>query len=244
MIEYVAETGSTNDDLAARLTAGDPVREGDWYVADRQLAGHGRLGREWHGGAGNYMGSTIVRPGQGDPPAPSLSLLAGLAVIAAIGEAAVAERSIFLKWPNDVMVGEAKLAGILLHAVAGAVVVGIGVNLASVPVLSDRRAVSLADLGVATEREAFADRLAGAFDRELERWRTAGLPPLLRRWCGAAHIPGTPLAVSEPGEGTISGVFAGLDANGALQLRLADGTVRTVHAGDVILSPSAASKGS
>ena len=82
MIRTVAQTGSTNADLAARLAAGDVVPEGDWLVADRQTAGRGRQGRPWSDGAGNFMGSTVVHPGPGDPPVPTLALVAGLGVAA------------------------------------------------------------------------------------------------------------------------------------------------------------------
>ena len=68
LIEIIAETGSTNSDMAARLTAGESVGEGRWLVTDRQTAGRGRLGRNWSDGSGNFMGSTSVRIAPGDPP--------------------------------------------------------------------------------------------------------------------------------------------------------------------------------
>ena len=77
---------------------------------------------------------------------------------------------------------------------------------------------------------------AASFDRELDRWRTVGLEPLLRRWRAAAHREGTPLAVHEPGGAVISGRYAGLTPDGSLLLRLEDGTTRPIHAGDVSLA--------
>ena len=75
--------------------------------------------------------------------------------------------------------------------------------------------------------------LAHGFAQELDRWRTYGLQPILARWLAAAHPPGTPLTVHDAGGAPLSGTFAGVEPDGALRLRLADGTVRVIHAGDV-----------
>jgi BirA family biotin operon repressor/biotin-[acetyl-CoA-carboxylase] ligase len=235
LIRFIAETGSTNADLAAALRAGERVSEGDWIVADRQRAGRGRQGREWFDGAGNFMGSTVARPGPGDPPAPTLALLAGLALYETVSPLLADPSALSLKWPNDLLIGRAKLAGILLEREGDAVVIGIGVNLAAAPEVADRETIALAALGPAPERDAFAEALASAFDRELERWRTVGIEPLLRRWQAAAHPPGSALNVHEPGGATVAGTFAGLAPDGSLRLRLEDGTVRPIHAGDVSL---------
>lgn len=235
MIRFVAETGSTNADLAAALRAGERVREGDWLVADRQTSGRGRQGRDWFDGAGNFMGSTVVRPAPGDPPPQTLALLAGLALYETVATLLADPAALSLKWPNDLLIGRAKLAGILLERAGDAVVIGIGVNLAAAPQVEGRETIALAALGPAPDRGAFAEALARALDRELERWRAAGIEPLLRRWQAAAHPLGSALSVHEPGGGTVSGTFAGLADDGSLRLRLEDGTVRPIHAGDVSL---------
>ncbi|MBD3728500.1 MAG: biotin--[acetyl-CoA-carboxylase] ligase [Sphingomonadales bacterium] len=236
MIETVTETGSTNTELLARLRAGEHVAEGDWLVADRQNAGRGRQGRAWFDGAGNFMGSTVVHPGGGDPPAPTLALLAGLATYEAVLPYCPDPAALRLKWPNDLMLGRAKLAGILLEAAGGAVVVGIGVNLVAAPQLPDRATVALVQIGPPPSRDGFARDLAAVFDREVERWRNFGLEPLLRRWQAAAYPPGTPITVNEPGEGMLSGRIEGLGPDGSLSLRLDDGSIRAIHAGDVMLA--------
>lgn len=240
MIRTVPETGSTSADLAALLRAGEFVAEGDWLVADRQTSGRGRQGREWLDDAGNFMGSTVVHPRLGDPPAPTLSLVAGLAVIEAIRTSAADNNGLasqlLLKWPNDVMIGSAKLAGILLEREGEAVVVGIGLNLVAAPLLPDRETIALASLGAAPDRDGFATALARSFELEIERWRNFGLAPIVGRWAAAAHPLGTPLSVSGTEDGLIEGVFAGLADDGALQLRLADGSLRAVHAGEVHLA--------
>jgi len=237
LIETVPETGSTSADLAARLAQGRGVAEGHWLVADRQSAGRGRQGRAWFDGTGNFMGSTIVIARPGDPPLPTLALVAGLALADAVGTHLPPPARAMLKWPNDVMVGAAKLAGILLERVAGAVVVGVGVNLAAAPEIEGRETVALAHFGPAPDRDMFAEALAAAFAEELVRWRNYGVGPLIARWLAAAHPSGTPLAVGEPGEVPLEGTFAGLDADGALLLQLADGTTRTIRAGEVRLAP-------
>jgi BirA family biotin operon repressor/biotin-[acetyl-CoA-carboxylase] ligase len=233
LIEVVAETGSTNADLAARLAAGSFVSEGHWLVADRQTAGKGRLGRVWNDGAGNFMGSTVVRLAPGDPAPATLALLTGLAVHEAL--APFAGENLKLKWPNDLLLGGAKIAGILLEMARGVVVVGIGVNLAQAPEVPGRAVTALTDHGPPPTRDAFAQALAAAFDLELQRWRAVGLAPLLRRWQSAAHAKGTPLRVLPPGEDAVEGAFAGLAEDGNLRLALPDGAIRTIHAGDVLL---------
>lgn len=233
MIEVVAETGSTNADLAKRLSGGEFLPEGRWLVADRQTAGRGRLGRVWDDGAGNFMGSTVVRVAPMDPAPATLALLTGLAVHEALNR--FVSDGLQLKWPNDLLLDGGKLAGILLEMVSGVVIVGIGVNLAHAPDVPGRKVVALSDYGKDVSRDDFAGALATAFDSELQRWRSAGLAPLLRRWQNAAHPAGTPLRVIPPGEDAIAGTFAGLAEDGNLRLALSDGSIRTIHAGDVLL---------
>ena len=234
-LTIVPLTGSTNADLATALHAGERLAEGHWLIADRQSAGRGRQGREWFDGAGNFMGSTIVRLGAGDPPAPTLALMAGLALYEASAPLLPDPSLLSLKWPNDLLLGRAKLAGILLEREGDTVIVGIGVNLAAAPTVEGRDTIALASLGPAPNRDHFARSLAAAFDRELERWRTVGLEPLLRRWQAAAHPIGTTLKVHEPDGAIATGAFVGLSSDGSLLLRLEDGTTRPIHAGDVLL---------
>lgn len=237
MIEVVPETGSTNADLLARLAAGERLSEGTWLVADRQTSGRGRQGRSWLDAPGNFMGSTVVHLSPQDPPAASLSFVAALAVYEAVLVRLGNPRELRLKWPNDVLLAGGKFCGLLLEREGASVVVGVGVNLAAAPAVE--RANSLADHGPAPDRDAFAADLSAQFDRELGRWRQYGLEPLLNRWLIAAHPVGSGLTVHESGGGRLEGTFAGLEGDGALRLRLADGTLRVIHAGDVMLGGSA-----
>jgi BirA family biotin operon repressor/biotin-[acetyl-CoA-carboxylase] ligase len=179
---------------------------------------------------GNLYASTLVRLRAGDPPAPTLALAAAVALHDAVS-AYAADARIRIKWPNDLIVDVVKLAGILLEREGEAVVVGFGVNLAADPPGLDRPATSLAAVaGSAPAPATFLETLAEAFARALGRWRSEGLLPLRDRWLRAAHPRGTALSTTE-GEG----LFEGLDEQGALRLRLADGSLRIVRAGDVFL---------
>ncbi|WP_338465847.1 biotin--[acetyl-CoA-carboxylase] ligase [Novosphingobium sp. ZN18A2] len=235
MIETVPELPSTNAALLARLSGGGRPSEGAWLVADRQTAGRGRAGRAWSDGAGNFMGSTVAWLRAGDPIAPTLALVAGLAVHRAVRDVAQDLPGLSLKWPNDVLVDGAKLAGILLERQGDAIVVGIGVNLASAPDVPGRQTQSLAALGFDVPRDAFAARLETRWSLLLSRWHAGEWPALREEWLAVAHPAGTPIVVRD-GEGEpIAGTFAGIDANGIALLRLADGTMRVIAAGDVEL---------
>ena len=213
--------------------------DGEWLVADRQTAGRGRLGREWRDGAGNFMGSTTAAILPSDPAAPTLALVAGLALHETLKALAPGAGNYALKWPNDVLLDNAKLAGVLLERAGDHVVIGIGVNLVAAPDLPDRTTVALADhMPEPPQRDAFAATLAEAFAVEFARWRQFGLGPLLSRWHAAAHPVGTILRVLEPGGRQIEGTYDGLAEDGALRLRLASGAMRAIHAGDVSLGPS------
>ena len=203
--------------------------EGDWLVALSQEAGRGRQGREWVSRQGNFFGSTLVQLQSGDPPAPSLSLAAGLALIEAV-DAAAPRQALMLKWPNDLLLGGKKLAGILLERTADRIVVGFGVNLASAPDLP-----KTASLNGAIEPKAFAPLLAASFARLLGLWRTADEGALARAWLERAHPLGTSLTVHTGKDETISGTFAGIESDGALRLNVGGATVEIIRAGDVTL---------
>jgi BirA family biotin operon repressor/biotin-[acetyl-CoA-carboxylase] ligase len=232
-LDIVAQTGSTNADLIARLAAGETVREGYWLIDDRQGQGRGRQGRQWLDALGNFMGSTVVRLDPAGPPPASLSFAVALAVYEAVSSKLAQPGALTLKWPNDVLLAGVKFCGILLEREGAFAVVGIGVNLAAAPQLVDRPTLSMADKGVAPDRDLFAADLARCFALEVERWRQFGTGPMFNRWRAAAHPPGTPLTVHDAGGVRVSGRYDGLDGDGALRLLLDDGTTRIIHAGDV-----------
>lgn len=234
MIRTVVETGSTNADLLAEAAY---APEGSWLRAERQTGGRGRHGRDWVSPPGNLYASTLVRLSPGDPEAATLALVAGLAVhdAAAIwaGDRAADLR---LKWPNDVMVGSDKLVGILLERSGDAVVAGFGVNLAIAPEGLGRPTTSLAALrGAAPDPDLFLGDLARAFAGWLGRWRGGGVAAIRQPWEDRAHPRGTALAAQVGAGERQQGLFEGLDPDGALRLRTAEGTVVTIHAGEVFV---------
>lgn len=217
------------------LLAADGVAEGVWLRAEAQTAGRGRLGHDWVSPSGNLYASTLVRLRPGDPAAATIALVAAVALDEVVGAYAAPER-LQLKWPNDLLLDGAKLSGILLERNGDTVIVGIGVNLAHHPEGLDRPATSLAASGFgAPDPAGFLLDLAAAFERWLGRWRRDGLGPVRARWIERAHPKGTALSVRLPGSEAIDGLFDGLGEDGALRLRLADGSVRTIHAGDVFM---------
>jgi BirA family biotin operon repressor/biotin-[acetyl-CoA-carboxylase] ligase len=181
----------------------------------------------WVSPPGNLYASTIVRLRPADPPAPTLALVAAVA----LNEVASNFAPLQLKWPNDLMAGGAKLAGILLERAGDGVVIGFGANLAHHPSGLERPVTSIAALtGTAPDPEHFLSLLAERLAVWLARWRGEGIAPVCSAWLKAAHPLGTALATPE-GEG----LFDGLDADGGLRLLLAGGDRRTIHAGDVFL---------
>jgi len=237
-LQFVEATGSTNADLLADASAS----EGDWLVALHQSSGRGRQGRQWQSLDGNFAGSTLIRLRDGDPPPATLALAAGLALIEAT-DAAAPGRALQLKWPNDLMLANdlqecAKLGGILLERAGDRVVAGFGVNLAAAPAIDDR---PTACLDGAVTPQAFAPMLAASLARLLTAWRAADPTAFIDAWQHRAHPVGTAITVhNAPGE-RLSGRFDGLAADGALRLRLDDGRIEHIHAGDVTLAiPSSA----
>lgn len=206
------------------------MREGDWLVALAQDRGRGRQGRAWQSAAGNFYGSTLVRLRPDDPAPTTLSLAAGLALIEAV-DAAVQDLPLMLKWPNDLLLGADKLAGILLERSGDRIVAGFGVNLAAGPLLEDRTAASL---GNAVGPKQFAPLLAATFARRLDHWRNGDADSVRSDWLARAHPLGTPLSVHGGAGERVSGAFAGIEPDGALRLNTAAG-IETIRAGDVSL---------
>jgi len=154
-----------------------------------------------------------------------------LALIEAV-DAAAPGHALLLKWPNDLLLAGAKLAGILLERQGDTIVAGFGVNLASAPDIPGKPA---AHLGGRIAPEAFAPLLAASMSRMLVLWRSTEPGDFARGWLARAHPIGTELSVHGSDSADVSGRFDGIEPDGTLRLRLADGTVRAIHAADVTL---------
>jgi len=239
-IEAVASTGSTNADLLAR-----GGREGQVLVAERQTAGRGRAGRTWVSLPGTSLTfSVLLRPASVPPAARGwLPLLTGVAVAAAVRSAAGV--AAVLKWPNDVLVGERKLAGILAEQTpAGdAVVVGVGLNVATrsaaLPVSpTGLPATSLLVEGADVAREKLLIEILSSLEREYLAFRANPDPArcgLLAAYRAACGTLGRAVRVELPAGRVLTGTAENIDANGRLLVRPAEGTAAiAVSAGDVI----------
>lgn len=238
-IEVTALTGSTNADLLAQAAAGAP--QGTVLVAEVQTAGRGRMGRTWLSPPGAaLMFSCLLRPESVPPPRRGwIPLLAGVAVASAV--AAVAGLDARLKWPNDVLVGDRKLAGILAEQSSDVIVVGAGINVstrrAELPV---ETATSLALEGAARAGRA---QLLGAVLGELERlylaWADGAGPGdpdacgLRAEYCRRCATLGRQVRVEFPGGDAARGTALDVDPDGRLLLRTASGPL-AVSAGDVV----------
>ncbi|MCC7282026.1 MAG: biotin--[acetyl-CoA-carboxylase] ligase [Acetobacteraceae bacterium] len=231
----VEATPSTNADLVAEALRGAP--EGSALLADTQLAGRGRQGRAWHSPAGNLHLSVILRPACAAAAAGQIGLVAAIAVADLLAGLGIAAR---LKWPNDVLVDGAKIAGILVEsaldeAAVAWVVVGIGLNVLSHPADAGQPATSLAAIAGRDRLPAvpaIAGALLGDLGRRYDAWRVAGFAGLLPAWRALGPDPGTPLRIAD-GAQAIMGAFHDLDPDGALVLEVSPGRFRRILAGDV-----------
>jgi BirA family biotin operon repressor/biotin-[acetyl-CoA-carboxylase] ligase len=227
------ECGSTNDEAARLARAG--ALHGTVVIARAQTGGRGRDGRRWESppDAGLYL-SAVVRPPLPLVDVPPMTLAIGIGVCdAARAAGAPAE----LKWPNDVLVGGKKLAGVLVEAQSQgtrleAVIVGIGVNLSGpLPVPVAETAAALAPELSSEARARFVADLLARVEHWLDRYAAGGLAEIIPAWearmaaglAARASIDGAPLA----------GVLTGLDRDGAVLLRDAAGHVHRIRSGDV-----------
>lgn len=238
-IVVLDEVDSTNRVALARAQAGEtgPL----WIMATRQTAGRGRSGRAWASEPGNLYATLLTRLTCHPTAVPGLSLVAGVAVHDAI--MATARRPVpglRLKWPNDVLIGPAKCAGILAESLMGrdavTVAIGIGINLAWHPADLGRAATHLAVHGVATSPREMLEALVGTMERGLAEWNDgAGFPAVRAAWLERAGAIGEACAVNT-GTEHMAGSFAGLDDAGSLLVADSAGTIRTVTFGDVTLT--------
>lgn len=185
---------------------------------------------------GNLHASTLIRLRPHDATSPTLALVSALALFDAVRPFFASTDGLMLKWPNDLLVGASKLAGILLERVDDAVIAGFGVNLAHSPTDVDRPATSLvSETGVSIAPEAFVIDLAASLATWIDRWREHGAEVVRDAWLAAAHPIGTALSTHDADAARLTGTFDGLAPEGACRLRLADGSVRLIHAGDLHL---------
>lgn len=236
---HVAATGSTNEDLLARARAGEggPL----WLRADRQSSGRGRLGRPWSSPVGNLYLSLLLHDPAAEPRClPQLAHVAAVALAGAVAHVTEQRERFRLKWPNDLLDGAAKVAGILVEGTrtpggGTACVVGWGINCIHHP---EGLTYLATDLSAACGRPIAADALAsalrGSMNEALTTWDGGRNYAAIRAgWLRYSLPLGTDVTVRTPAA-VHSGAFAGLDDAGRFLLRTATGLM-AVEAGDIHL---------
>lgn len=236
------QVGSTNREAFALAACGQtgPL----WIMARRQTAGRGRSGRPWASESGNLYASLLIELACPPAAVPQLSLLAGVATVDAIRQAVGGgPAGLRLKWPNDVLIGQAKCAGILAESLTGqnsvTAVIGIGINLARHPGDLGRAATHLAE----HEPQVSAEAMLGHLDEAMQQWLSVWnggveFASVRRAWLGRAGPAGEECTV-DTGAERIAGTFVDLDPQGGLVIQDSEGRYRTVTFGDVALAPAA-----
>nr|WP_315050194.1 biotin--[acetyl-CoA-carboxylase] ligase [uncultured Brevundimonas sp.] len=232
---------STNAEARRRAEAGEagPL----WIAARRQTEGRGRRGRRWQSDSGNLAATLLMRTARTPAEAAQVTFVAALAAAEVLDGYAGRER-VSIKWPNDVMLDGVKVAGILVESGAHAdgglwLAVGIGINLAHAPDGTERPATAIVQAaGEAPAFEAALGRLVDSFSTWQARWDGMGFQTVLDGWIARTQGLHGP-CVARLGSETLEGVADGVEADGALRLRLADGTLRRISAGDVFFGEAA-----
>jgi BirA family biotin operon repressor/biotin-[acetyl-CoA-carboxylase] ligase len=239
-LHYFAELGSTN--TRAREFAEGGALEGEVVVADAQTQGRGRLGRRWESPARlNLYFSIILRPRLAPVHAAQITLMAAIALAEAL-DAFIAPTA-EIKWPNDILVGGRKLAGVLTEAACSAgaiehVILGIGINVNyrrdEMPAEIRARATSLADLsGAFVARENVLARLIHALDRCYGVLEQSGFDALRPRWEARFGLRGKRVRIEHLDQ-VIVGRARGIAPDGALLVEDESGALHNIYAGDVI----------
>ena len=236
-LEMHASLPSTADLCRARAEAGEP--EGLAILAKEQTAGRGTRGRTWTGPAGGLYLSVLLRPGGPAGEASQWSLLAGVALAEALSAQLPDPAALALKWPNDVLLGGRKLAGILAESATDSqgnlawLSLGLGANLAAAPEVPGRATACLAEASPAPSPEAVAWQVLAALSRWREVRARAGFAAVRAAFLARTAAQGTTLTL-RLGERTLAGAFAGLADDGSLLLRIG-GQLRAFAAGEVTI---------
>lgn len=225
--------------VARNLAADESAKHGTVVVAARQAAGRGRRGNSWASPPGNLYCSMVLRPECTIAAATLLSFVAALAVSDTIVSLGGPKLDVWCKWPNDIFIGNGKVAGILLECegtqgLPDFVILGIGINLSSHPLDTPYPTTSLDEHGCGTIEVLDAvETLLRHFAEWSDRWTEDGFAPIRTAWLARARGMGKPLTVRLGGE-TLKGTFDDIDQDGALIVGAAGGT-RRISAGEIVL---------
>jgi BirA family biotin operon repressor/biotin-[acetyl-CoA-carboxylase] ligase len=226
--------GSTNDE--ARRLAADGAPHGTVVHADEQTAGRGRLAHTWFSPQGNLYLSILLRTGLPATRASELSFLSALAVADTVEVLLPRQIRAMLKWPNDVLVSGAKIAGILLEQSDDATVIGIGLNVLQAPSNTAYKTTTIVANGGIASVDGARDILLGRLAFHLAEWRSTGFGPIREQWLERSYPVGAAIRANVAGQ-SVSGHFVGLDPDGALLLDTPEGRRRIV-AGEIVAAGS------
>ena len=230
-VRHYEQLGSTNDE--ARRLAAEGAAHGTVIHADEQTAGRGRMSRRWFSPPGNLYVSIILRPDIPAGRSVEMGFVAALAVADAVDALLPTQTRAALKWPNDVLVRDGKIAGILTEQVGDATILGIGVNVLIAPQGVSYNVATIVGSGGLATVDGTRERLLGALGDWLSVWQQDGFAPVRTAWLARAHPPGTSLGV-RLADRFVTGEFVGIDTDGALLIDTPQGRARIV-AGDVQL---------
>jgi BirA family transcriptional regulator, biotin operon repressor / biotin---[acetyl-CoA-carboxylase] ligase len=229
--------GSTNAEAIERARSGE--RGSLWIVAQRQIAGRGRRGRNWVSEPGNLYASLLLSDPAAGNAVSGICFVAALALHDALIESAhgLAPAQLKLKWPNDVLLDGRKLAGILVEGVSldqgAAAVVGFGVNCGHHPASTEFPATDLQTAGYVIEPASLLSALGRTMNARLAKWRRGeNFAAIRAAWLSRAAGIGRAIEV-RLADKKVAGTFEAIDPSGALVLLLRDGTRETIAAGDV-----------
>lgn len=226
-IQHHERIGSTNDEARQLAASGAP--HGTVIHADEQVAGRGRFGRTWFSPPGNLYLSVLLRLDLPPAGTSELSFMTALTVADAVDALLPKQTKSTLKWPNDVLVDDGKIAGILVESVDGAQIIGVGLNVLEAPRNAPYKTATLVGAGGIATVDGARDILLDSLAKHLDAWTEQGFEPIRTAWLARAHPIGTALRASIGGR-TEEGVFAGLDVDGALLLDTPEGRKRIVAA--------------
>jgi BirA family biotin operon repressor/biotin-[acetyl-CoA-carboxylase] ligase len=231
-VRHYDSIGSTNDE-ALRL-AREGAEHGTVVHADEQTAGRGRLSRRWLSPPGNLYLSIVLRPNLPAARMVEIGFLAALAVADAVDALLPRQVRATLKWPNDVLVRDGKIAGILLEFAEDVLILGIGLNVLQAPSGVSYPVSTIVGCGGLATVDGARDKLLTALANWFGTWQQEGFAAIGTAWLGRAHPIGSRLSV-QIGERFVAGAFAGIDVDGTLLLDTTEGRAR-IAAGDIQLT--------
>jgi BirA family biotin operon repressor/biotin-[acetyl-CoA-carboxylase] ligase len=234
------EIDSTNSEALRLAKAGVDGKFVIW--AQSQTQGRGRNGRSWASEKDNLFTSILLSPDCKSEALPQLSFVTAIAVYDALANILKKHKStatLSLKWPNDILINDCKVAGILLESInvkavkRNYLVVGIGININNAPLIEGRKITCLKDvIGEELDSSYIFDKVLAYFDMYYKKWQSQGFIDIRKNWLKKAHNINNVVTI-DSGSNRVSGIFKDIDFSGAIRIKLACGRIYSLHAGEV-----------